>query len=105
MINLITIYKSRNQILEGIKNNMFKKSHVEEIAKERFDICKLNNCKEYDFVGTKCMVPGTHPCCGSCGCSLTLKTRALSADCPKGLWGSILTEKEEDLLNDKIKHL
>ncbi len=65
-----------------------------------------NECDLLDVQGEGCMVPGTQPCCnenkGGCGCSLSLKTRALSSDCPLGKWEAILTEEEEDKLNEKL---
>lgn len=52
------------------------------------------------------MVPGTQPCCnqdkGGCGCSLKLKTRSLSSECPTGKWKAEITEEEEDQLNQKL---
>jgi len=52
------------------------------------------------------MVPGTQPCCneklGGCGCSLSLKIRALSSECPKGYWKAELTQEEEDQLKEKL---
>ncbi len=102
--NIIKIWKSKGQILEGITNSIFKKEDVEEIAQQRMQIC--NECELLDVQGDGCMVPGTAPCCnenkGGCGCSLSLKTRALSSDCPLGKWEAILTEEEEDKLNEKL---
>lgn len=102
--NIISIWKSKGQIIEGITNSIFKKEDVEEIAIHRLKICVA--CKLYDAEGTGCMVPGTQPCCneklGGCGCSLSLKTRSLSSDCPKGLWKAEMSEHEEDLLNEKL---
>jgi hypothetical protein len=43
---------------------------------------------------------GTQPCCGDCGCSLTFKTRSLSSDCPQGKWDALITEEEEDKLDE-----
>ncbi len=102
--NIIKIWKNKGQILEGITNSIFKKEDVEEIAQQRMQIC--NECELLDVQGDGCMVPGTAPCCnenkGGCGCSLSLKTRALSSDCPLGKWEAILTEEEEDKLNEKL---
>jgi hypothetical protein len=39
---------------------------------------------------------------GGCGCSLSLKTRALSSECPLGYWKAVLSEEEEDKLNEKL---
>ena len=101
MGNLIKIWKNRNQIAEGIKNNIFKSEHVEDIAFYRNEICR--SCEFIDVKGTKCAVPGTQPCCSECGCSLRLKTRSLSSNCPKGFWEAELTQEEEDLINQQLK--
>ena len=102
--NIIKIWKAKGQILEGVANSIFKKEDVEEIAQQRMQICM--NCALYDVQGTGCFVSGTQPCCnqdmGGCGCSLSLKTRALSSECPLGKWTAELTEEEEDKLNEKL---
>jgi hypothetical protein len=102
--NIIKIWKSKGQILEGITNSVFKREDVEEIAQHRLDICK--ECTLFDEKGEGCLVPGTAPCCnekkGGCGCSLSLKTRALSSGCPLGKWKEELSEEEEDKLNQKL---
>ena len=69
------IFENRKQILEGIKNKLFKKEHVEAIAKDRWQICI--KCESLDVVGDKCTMPGTQPCCGECGCSMGFKLRSL----------------------------
>lgn len=101
---MIRIWKTRNQIIEGISNSVFKKEDVEQIAQQRMSTCR--RCDLYDEQGTGCLVPGTQPCCneklGGCGCSLHLKTRALSSECPKGKWLAELTQHEEDKLNEKL---
>lgn len=101
------IWKNKGQIAEGIKNSLFKTQHVEEIANMRLDICE--KCKLYTMLDEGCIIPGTGPCCdleqGGCGCSLSLKTRSLSSSCPhpKGpKWEAVLTEEEEDELNEKL---
>lgn len=87
-------------------NSIFKKEDVESVAKERFDICSTNECGSFITSGPGCIVPGTHPCCseltGGCGCSLEYKTRSLSSSCPKKFWDAVLTEEEEDKLNEKL---
>jgi len=102
--NIIKIWKTKGQILEGITNSIFKKEDVEEIAQQRMQICM--NCALYDVQGSGCFVSGTQPCCnqdmGGCGCSLSLKTRALSSACPLGKWAAELTEEEEDKLKEKL---
>lgn len=102
--NILRIWKNKGQIIEGITNSVFKKEDVEQIAQQRMQIC--NVCALYDVQGSGCMVPGTTPCCnkdlGGCGCSLRLKTRSLSSDCPMGHWSAELTQHEEEQLNQKL---
>jgi hypothetical protein len=101
---VIRIWKSKNQILEGITNSIFRKEDVEDIAQHRMQICE--KCALYDMQGIGCMVPGTQPCCnqafGGCGCSLGFKTRSLSSECPKGYWKAEMSQQEEDMLNQKL---
>lgn len=96
-MSLKKIWDSKFKILEGLKNSVFKDKFVEEVAEERMNICK--RCEFIDNEGSRCVVPGTQPCCGKCGCSLHLKLRSLSSDCgdeenPK--WKAVLTQEEED---------
>ena len=81
--------------MEGIKNSVIRDKFVEEVAADRMTIC--NSC---EFKGSECAVPGTEPCCNSCGCSLAFKTRSLSSECPEGKWSAKLSEEEEDQLNN-----
>ena len=70
---------------------------IEAEAKIRWDVCK--QCELLDIKGSECAVPGTQPCCGDCGCSLSIKMRSLASSCPKDKWPAYLTEDEElDLL-------
>lgn len=100
-MSLIKIWKNKGQIYEGIKNRIFKQEHIEEIAKDRMDICK--SCPHLDTQGDKCEVPGTKPCCGLCGCSLGLKTRSLSSNCAdeeNRRWDAVLSDDESDRLDE-----
>lgn len=96
------IWKNRKQIFEGISNSIIRDQTVEHISALRMDICK--NCSLYDSTGSGCMISGTQPCCdenkGGCGCSLKLKTKALSSDCPLGKWKALISEEEEDKLDN-----
>lgn len=104
--NIIKIWKSKDQIVEGITNSIFKREDVEQIANERMHICKICPSKLYDDSGEGCMVKGTGPCCnqlkGGCGCSLNIKTRSLSSACEKGYWDAELSYQEEDQLFKKL---
>ncbi len=91
------IWKNRKQIMEGVKNSIIRDEFVEEVAAQRREIC--NVCVRKDDEGSSCVVPGTQPCCNLCGCSLSIKLRALSAECPDLRWHAVLTEEEEDKLD------
>lgn len=86
------IWENKKQIIEGLKNNTFKREDVEAISAHREGICKT--CPNYDTVGSDCLIPGTQPCCSNCGCSLKLKTRSLSSKCPLDKWVALLSEEE-----------
>jgi len=73
---------------------------VEEIANERKRICEA--CPNIDTEGSSCTIPGTQPCCKLCGCCLHFKQRALSASCDDKRWEAVLTQEEEDTLNDHL---
>jgi hypothetical protein len=88
--------KNISHIYDGIKNDLFRKEHVEKIAESRLAICET--CKEFDKKGTKCMAPGTQPCCSLCGCSMHWKSRSMASECPAGKWEQLLTPLEEDKL-------
>ena len=102
-MKLINIWNNREKILEGLRNSVFRKEHVELIAKERMDIC--NSCEFIDHSGDKCFVPGTQPCCSKCGCKLAWKTRSLSSSCgdeENPRWNAIVSEQEEAEIFNKL---
>jgi hypothetical protein len=97
---IIGAFNNIDQILEGVKNKIFKKKDIEEIADVRWLQCVV--CPELDEKGDKCAVSVIAPCCGACGCSIGLKIRALSASCPKGRWEAVVDAKGEKLIKDQI---
>lgn len=102
-MSLLDIFKNRKQILEGIKNKIFKQEHVEAVAKERWEQHCVR-CESLDREGKKCTVPKTQPCCGECGCSLGLKIRSLSSSCPLNKWSALMTDEEEDELTKNLNN-
>jgi len=105
MSSVKKIWENKAQIIEGMTNVMFKKAEIEKVAAKRLEICKA--CPLFDTEGTKCLVPGTAPCCGDCGCKLSFKTRALSASCthPDGpKWTAELEQEQEDKLYNDINY-
>lgn len=101
MKDVIRIWKEKDKILEGVKNRIFKDADVEHIAAERMSICET--CPSLDPTGFKCIVPGTGPCCGLCGCSLSLKTRALSASCDADKWSAVLSPEEQEAMDRHLQ--
>jgi hypothetical protein len=100
--NFLGAFANSTQILEGIKNNIFKKEHIEAEAALRWSICKT--CDRLDTTGSKCVMYGTQPCCGECGCSLEFKTRALSSSCPLDKWKAVMDEQTEQTLKTNINY-
>jgi len=94
-MNLKKIWENRKEIYEGIKNSVIRDVFVEDVSKKRMLLC--NQCSSK---GDGCEVPGTAPCCNECGCSLAFKTRSLSSECPLGEWKALMTEKEEDTIDE-----
>ena len=88
------------QILEGIKNRVFTRDDVEEIAKIRGNICE--QCHNFDMIGNSCAVPGTAPCCADCGCILNLKVRSMSASCPIGKWSAFMSKDDEEKFKNSL---
>jgi len=84
--------------MEGLKNTIIRDQFVEEIAAER--MAKCNICVKRDDEGKSCVMPGTQPCCNLCGCSLSFKTRSLSSSCPDLRWKALISEEDEDKLDN-----
>ena len=101
-MDLKEIWKNKSSIAEGLKNNMFKKEHIEVIAHERLKICLV--CPFYDPTGTseKATFKGK-PSCASCGCLTALKTRCLSCDCPENKWLKITDDHTSQKIKNQIK--
>ena len=98
MSKLKNIWKHRKEIMEGIKNTIIRDQFVEEIAAAR--MAKCNICVRKDDEGSTCVMAGTQPCCNLCGCSLSFKTRSLSSSCPDKRWDALISEEDEDKLDN-----
>lgn len=57
-----------------------------EIAQERFEICKA--CPE--------LIQATHQC-KECGCMMNLKTKLPNASCPLNKWGQVKISISEEI--------
>ena len=98
---ILGAFGNMDQIFEGIKNKIFKKEDVEKVARLRWQECI--SCEFFDPSGKKCAMPGSQPCCSECGCSLSIKLRALSSGCPKGKWKAVMNKKAEMELKKQLK--
>jgi hypothetical protein len=87
------VWKDKRLIFQGIRYKLFKNDLVEEVYLERRAAC--STCPFRTYKSSECMVPGTQPCCSKCGCSLSLKLRSLSSECPVGKWDAYFTEEQE----------
>ena len=92
--NLKTIWKNKKLILEGLRYKLFKTKLTERVYAQRHAICAT--CPNRTMESHKCLAPGTQPCCSLCGCSLSLKLRSLSSECPADKWKAHFTEQQED---------
>lgn len=103
--NISQIWKNRSSIMEGILNRFITKEHIELTAAARMSACR--SCPLLDLIGSSCMVPGTQPCCSECGCSLSFKTRSLSAECPHPVdprWKAVTTQEQEDKIYKRLNY-
>lgn len=91
-------------ITEGTFNSLVLNEQVEEIANERFSICR--NCPFNSEVakknGQKIIRPDEH--CMNCGCNLHLKTRAMSQHCPLDKWLAVTSVEEGSKIDEIIKN-
>lgn len=104
MKNILSAWKNKKQILEGIRNKIFTNDTVEKIATERFEEHCMK-CDHRDDSGKSCLVGGTAPCCDLCGCSLKLATRSLSYTCKAGNWPIYITEEESTDLQITLNYI
>lgn len=67
--------KFLKQFAEGLKNTIVKNEEVELLHKERMSLCET--CDYYNSTTSQCKI---------CGCFMLVKTRSVSAKCPKDFW-------------------
>ncbi len=79
--------RSRDGLIEGVKNKLFKNDDVERVFNERAEICAGCELIEDDFVPISDdneKVSGKM--CGSCFCSLPMLLRQNKKKCDKKKW-------------------
>lgn len=90
------------QIIEGWSNHLLPRKElelvIEQTSKERMEIC--NNC---EYVSTKhtSLRPDVH--CTDCGCTLSAKTKCLSCNCPKNKWTAVISQEQQNIIDDENK--
>ena len=91
-----------SQILEGWRNKLIPQEHLKElinsVSTERMEIC--NACK-FNSINRPKKYIRPDVFCTICSCTLSAKTKCLSCSCPVDKWSEVLTEEEEELLNEK----
>lgn len=114
---LSEIWKNKKAIAEGIRNNAFKKKHIEEIALHRASICAkcIWNSKNYetyeevpevikeirDRDWIEDCIESNNERCINCSCNISIdssiKLRSLSSQCPlpEPKWEAILKDEEQ----------
>lgn len=98
-------FLNREQILEGLKNSLITKTHIEEISKERKAICNTCSVKNTNELGFDiCDSSKNEGGVSGCGCLLRLKTRALSSSCPLGKWVAVMDAEAENELENNIDY-
>ena len=87
------------QIYEGWKNKLLPDAdmveQIELVSAERMAICDAcpNHSNNHKHVR-----PDAH--CVSCGCTLSAKTKCLSCKCPINKWVAVLTDEQQDIIED-----
>lgn len=111
------IWKNKKSIAEGLKNNVFRKQHIEDLAQYRHSICEtcIWNSKQYqayddvpdvikdlrdqDWI-EDCLKPNTENCL-NCSCNIaidsSIKLRSLSSKCPlpEPKWEQVLDDEDQ----------
>lgn len=85
--------------MEGIKNSIFPKEAVEEVAAERLAICKACNYHSSNAKSKGYKTSRIDDHCTHCSCTLHTKTRSMHAACPIKKWEAIITPDEQQSLN------
>jgi hypothetical protein len=87
------------QIFEGWRNHLLPRKElelvIEQASKERMEIC--NNC-EHVSTKHKTVRPDVH--CTDCGCTLSAKTKCLSCNCPKNKWAAVISEEQQNIIDN-----
>jgi hypothetical protein len=89
-----------SQIYEGWKNNLLPasdmKEEIELVSAERMAICEACDNHSNNHQTKR---PDAH--CVSCGCTLSAKTKCLSCECPIFKWVAVLSDEQQDVIEDK----
>jgi len=89
------------EIYEGWRNHLVPPEHlkqkINEVSKERLEICRA--CAFHSSNFHTPFRPDEH--CTDCGCPLRAKTKCLSCGCDQHQWEAVITEEEEESLNNE----
>lgn len=93
------------QIIEGWRNKLIPpariKELIEEVSKERIDICNFCTFHSANRMNYKTIRPDAH--CTICGCTLSAKTKCLSCNCPltPPKWEAVVSKEEEEEIDNE----
>ena len=96
-----------SNIYEGWRNKLFPPEHLKEIIKYTSDQ-RMSICKECPYHSTNARQKGYKSMridehCTSCGRTLSAKTSCLSCECPFKKWLPLMTEKQEEEIENETK--
>lgn len=92
-------------LLEGAWNSVFVKESIEEVHKERLQMCEkcvYNSTVMKEQTNYKTFRPDFH--CTLCGCNLDMKTRCMACECPIQKWRALISEEEENMITSKLNN-
>lgn len=94
-----------HQVFEGWRNNILPPEEMKEaiasVSVERMEVCK--GCSFYSEnkkkEGWAILRLDIH--CTKCGCTLSAKTKCMSCSCPIGFWKEVISQKDEELIQNE----
>ena len=91
------------EIYEGWRNHLYPpavfKEKIAQVSAERLAVCK--GC-EYNSANAPVhtWLTNVYEHCLECGCPLTVKSKCLSCGCGWKKWEAVITEEEEEEINN-----
>jgi hypothetical protein len=87
-----------HNILEGWSNHLIPRKEIKELINAT-SIGRLEICRDCSWNSKNAGKRGIERCL-ECGCPLVAKTKCLSCYCGINKWEAVITEQQEELLNE-----